>query len=95
MDRVLKITILFSYFITKQIIFLFGNFQESPDFDRYFSYIEFFYNDEEFTNRDQGIFFYYLNSLVFYLVNNFFEYLTFTDLLITIHFINELLFIVG
>lgn len=95
LDRVLKITILFSYFITKQIIFLFGNFQESPDFDRYFSYIEFFYNDEEFTNRDQGIFFYYLNSLVFYLVNNFFEYLTFTDLLITIHFINELLFIVG
>ncbi len=52
----------------KEINFLFYNTQESPDFSKYFIYVEHFFNGEK-TYKDHGLMYYYLQSInysVFY-----------------------------
>lgn len=90
------IVYLFSIFITKQLNFLFYNSTDSPDFIDYFKYFE--YNVEIITNstREQGLFYYYLQSWYFYFNNdfinseNFFVYLS-----KSIQEVNLLLYLVG
>ena len=74
-------TLVASSIFTKELTFLHYNTTSGPDFDKYFVYLEQNSYLFEITGREQGIFYYYLNSLNFYRYNevitadNFFYYL--------------------
>ena len=74
-------TLVVSTIFTKELTFLHYNTTSGPDFDKYFVYLEQNSYLFEITGREQGIFYYYLNSLNFYRYNevitadNFFYYL--------------------
>ena len=59
-----------SLIFTKEINFLHYNTTSGPDFEKYFKYLEYnsFLLDK--TGREQGIFYYYLNSWNFFRYNN-------------------------
>lgn len=58
-----------SIYIVKEFNFIFYNSTDSPDFDTYSVYFEYFFNSREFTGREQGLLYYYLNSWMYYLLN--------------------------
>ena len=74
-------TLVVSTIFTKELTFLHYNTTSGPDFDKYFVYLEQNSYLFDITGREQGIFYYYLNSLNFYRYNevitsdNFFYYL--------------------
>ena len=65
---------LFSFVLSlvfvREILFLFYDSTQSPDFDKYRDYIAYFYGLKDSTGRDQGIFYYYLHSQYLYLFNS-------------------------
>ena len=46
----------------KELNYLFYDINQSPDFDKYFVYLEHFFNNAS-TNREHGLLYYYLQSL--------------------------------
>ena len=85
-----------SIIYVKETIFIFYNSTDSPDFFRYFKFLEFNVNVVTSTSSEQGFLFYDLHSLYFYLRNynltqeDFFVYLS-----KSIQELNSLLFVVG
>ncbi len=85
-----------SIIYVKETIFIFYNSTDSPDFIRYFKFLEFNVNVVTSTSSEQGFLFYDLHSLYFYLRNfnltqeDFFVYLS-----KSIQELNSLLFVVG
>lgn len=72
--------LLFSLLIwIKELNYLFYDINQSPDFDNYFVYLEHFFNNEP-TNREHGLMYYYLQSLH---LNIFFS--NHTDYTLAIH----------
>ncbi len=61
---------LFSTVYIREILFLFYNSTESPDFDKYYDYIEYFYGSKISTGRDQGLLYYYLQAQYLSLFSN-------------------------
>tara|TARA_B100001564_G_scaffold356442_1_gene370622 strand:+ start:3428 stop:5077 length:1650 start_codon:yes stop_codon:yes gene_type:complete len=92
----LFIAYLFSIIYVKETIFIFYNSTDSPDFIRYFKFLEFNVDVVKSTSSEQGFLFYDLHSLYFYLRNfdltqeDFFVYLS-----KSIQELNSLLFMVG
>jgi len=85
-----------SLFFTKQMNFLFYYYIDSPDFDDYYIYLEYLANNISSTGREQGLFYYYLQSWYFYLFNSGFEDPTFlTYLHRSIQQVNFLLYVLG
>jgi len=85
-----------SLFFTKQMNFLFYYSIDSPDFDDYYIYLEYLANNISSTGREQGLFYYYLQSWYFYLFNSGFEDPTFlTYLHRSIQQVNFLLYVLG
>ena len=64
------LTFIFSLFFTKEINFLHYNTTSGPDFEKYFKYLEYNFFLIDKTGREQGVFYYYLNSWNFYRYNN-------------------------
>lgn len=60
---------IFSIFYMKEVIFLFYNSTDSPDFTNYFRFIEYSFNITNDTQSEQGFFFYNLHSNYFYIRN--------------------------
>lgn len=56
-----------SLFLVNNILFLFYDINQSPDFTAYSSYFDFFFYKTEIVNRDQGLFYYFLQSISLYL----------------------------
>ena len=77
----------------KELNYLFYDINQSPDFDKYFVYLEHFFNNAS-TNREHGLLYYYLHSLH---LNFFFS--NHTDYALAIHKsvgdVNFYLFAVG
>ncbi len=92
----LFVVYLLSIIYVKETIFIFYNSTDSPDFIRYFKFLEFNVNVVTSTSSEQGFLFYDLHSLYFYLRNfnltqeDFFVYLS-----KSIQELNSLLFVVG
>ena len=85
-----------SLFFTKQMNFLFYYSIDSPDFDDYYIYLEYLANNISSTGREQGLFYYYLQSWYFYLFNSGFEDPTFLAYLHrSIQQVNFLLYVLG
>ena len=92
--------LLTTYFLTiiyiKETSFIFYNSTDSPDFIRYFKFLEFNVNHVENTSSEQGFLFYDLHSLYFYFRDfnlteqNFFIYLS-----KSIQELNSVLFLIG
>ena len=72
---------LLSLFFVKEMNFLFYNTSDSPDFNRYFRYLEYNVGIIDYTDSEQGFAYYDIQSIYFYLKNydltsiNFFVYL--------------------
>lgn len=72
---------LLSLFFVKEMNFLFYNTSDSPDFSRYFRYLEYNVGIIDYTDSEQGFAYYDIQSIYFYLKNydltsiNFFVYL--------------------
>tara|TARA_B100000131_G_C18125449_1_gene614511 strand:- start:4725 stop:6344 length:1620 start_codon:yes stop_codon:yes gene_type:complete len=64
------LTFLGTLFYSKEVTFLYYNSTDSPDFQTYFNYFKYFFNEIENTNREQGLFYYFLNSWNFHLYSN-------------------------
>ena len=62
--------LLFFIYLVKELNFLFYNSLDSPDFDKYIVYFEYFFNNINNTGREQGLFYYYLNSWYHYFFAN-------------------------
>ena len=76
--------------------FLFYYSIDSPDFDDYYIYLEYLANNISSTGREQGLFYYYLQSWYFYLFNSGFEDPTFlTYLHRSIQQVNFYLYVLG
>lgn len=80
----------------KETTFIFYNSTDSPDFIRYFNFLEYNFNVVEINNSEQGFLFYDLHSLYFYFRNfrlteqNFFIFLS-----KSIQELNLILFLIG
>ena len=76
-----KFTFIFTLYYSKELNFLYYNSSDSPDFPTYFNYFKYFFLEIENTSREQGLFYYLLNSWKFYSFSdslnsvNFFIYL--------------------
>ena len=91
----LFVVYLLSIIYVKETIFIFYNSTDSPDFIRYFKFLEFNVNVVTSTSSEQGFLFYDLHSLYFYLRN---YNLTQEDFCLpskSIQELNSLLFVVG
>lgn len=77
-----KFLFIFTLFISKEFNFLYYNSSDSPDFPTYFNYFRYFFQEIENTSREQGLFYYFLNSLNFY---NFAELITEENFFIYVH----------
>ena len=72
---------IFSLFFVKEMNFLFYNTTDSPDFNRYFKYLEYNAGIIDYTDSEQGFSYYDIQSIYFYFKNynltsnNFFVYL--------------------
>ena len=87
---------IFSLFYIKEMIFLFYNSSESPDFTRYFTFLEFNYGVVNQPQSEQGFIFYDLHSYYFYLRNfNFTSETFFIYMSKSIQEMNFILFIIG
>ena len=85
-----------SVYIVKEANFLFYNSTDSPDFDTYSVYLEYLFNNRSSTGREQGLFYYYIQSWYFYLNYSSFDSLSFYTLLHkSIQELNFILFLIG
>lgn len=92
----LLIFYIFSLFYFKEMIFLFYNSSESPDFMRYFTFLEFNYGVVSQPQSEQGFIFYDLHSYYFYIRNFNFTSETFLiHVSKSIQEMNFILFIIG
>ena len=92
----LLIFYIFSLFYFKETIFLFYNSSESPDFMRYFTFLEFNYGLVSQPQSEQGFIFYDLHSYYFYIRNFNFTSETFLiHVSKSIQEMNFILFIIG
>lgn len=87
---------IFSLLFVKEMNFLFYNTTDSPDFNRYFRYLEYNVGIIDYTDSEQGFAYYDIQSLYFYLKNyeitsnNFFVFLG-----KSIQEVNFILFLIG
>ena len=87
---------IFSLLFVKEMNFLFYNTTDSPDFNRYFKYLEYNVGITDYTDSEQGFAYYDIQSLYFYLKNyeitsnNFFVFLG-----KSIQEVNFILFLIG
>jgi len=85
-----------SLLFVKEMNFLFYNTTDSPDFNRYFRYLEYNVGIIDYTDSEQGFAYYDIQSLYFYLKNyeitsnNFFVYIG-----KSIQEVNFILFLIG
>ncbi len=92
----LFISFCFSLYFVKEANFLFYNSTDSPDFDKYSVYFEYLFNNISSTGREQGLFYYYIQSWFFYMNYSNFENLSFYTLLHkSIQEVNFILFLIG
>lgn len=92
----LLIFYLFSIIYIKEIIFLFYNSTESPDFFKYFKFFEFIFGIVDDTQSEQGFFYYDFHSYYFYLRNfNFSSSNFFIFISKSIQELNTIFFLIG
>ena len=60
---------IFSLLFVKEMNFLFYNTTDSPDFNRYFRYLEYNVGIIDYTDSEQGFAYYDIQSIYFYLKN--------------------------
>lgn len=85
-----------SIIITNQLIFLFFDITNSPDFTSYSSYIDFFFMNVDSVQREQGLFYFYLISASIKFYNTFFIFSDTTFLLNkAIYTMNNLIYLYG
>ena len=53
---------LISLFVSRELIFLFYDSTDSPDFSKYTVYFDYFFGNIENTSREQGLLYYYLHA---------------------------------
>lgn len=77
-----------------EINYLFYDVSESPDFNKYSGYFDYFFQIQETTEREQGLLYYYLQSLNLKL---FYSQYLFSEIILhkSILFVNFLIYIVG
>ena len=64
---------LLSLIFVKEMNFLFYNTSDSPDFSRYFRYLEYNVGIIDYTDSEQGFSYYDIQSIYFYLKNSFWK----------------------
>lgn len=88
--------LLISIYIIKELNFVYYNSVDSPDFDTYSVYFEYLFYNLDSTGREQGLFYYFLNSWNYFIKNKTIEDLNLLTLLhASIQQVNFYLFLVG
>lgn len=64
------VILIFSFFITSNINYLFYNSLDSPDFTKYSIYFNYLFGDVDATSREQGALYYLVNSYNLFFNNN-------------------------
>lgn len=59
---------------SNQLIYLFFDITQSPDFTVYSSYFDYFFNNENSVQREQGLAYYFINSSFLKFYNTYFEF---------------------
>jgi len=65
---------LFTLHFSNQLIYLFFDITESPDFTVYSSYFDYFFNNEKYIQREQGLAYYFISSSFLKFYNSYFEF---------------------
>lgn len=60
--------------ISNQLIFLFFDITKSPDYTVYSSYFDYFFDNTDNVEREQGLTYYFFNSLIIKYYNTFFKF---------------------
>ena len=63
---------IYTFYFIRESSFLYYNSFDSPDFNEYFTYFEYFFNDSYITGREQGLSYYSLQSwFIFFFDSNY------------------------
>lgn len=68
------VVFLLTLHLSNQLIFLFFDVTKSPDFTVYSTYFDYFFNNEKFVQREQGLAYYFFNSLILKFYNTYYEF---------------------
>lgn len=100
MTKVKNITPFVLFFLSlifsNQLIFLFFDITKSPDFTVYSTYFDYFFNNESYVVREQGLAYYFFSSLFLKFYNTFYEFFELNYLLSkSIYSSNSFIYIFG
>jgi len=68
------VVFLLTLHLSNQLIFLFFDVTKGPDFTVYSTYFDYFFNNEKFVQREQGLAYYFFNSLILKFYNTYYEF---------------------
>ena len=84
------------FYCTSIILYLTFDISLSPDFDKYYQYFEYYSSNNPFTDVEQGNFYFFIVYLFSCILKLSFNYLSTNEIFnLSIHFVNNLIFIFG
>ena len=93
---VYKIFFYTSFYYSTVLLYLTIDIIQSPDFDKYYRYFQYYSGYIDKTNLEQGNLYFYLNYIISFMVSQLKESLTLNEIFnLSIHFTNSLFFLFG
>ena len=95
-DIIYRLIFYFIFYFSSIVITLTYSVINSPDFEKYYRYFEFYSGNIDKLNLEQGHFYFFLNYLFVLVFSNSMEYLTLNEIVnFSVHLGNSLIFLVG
>tara|TARA_B110000008_G_scaffold273686_1_gene308335 strand:- start:2944 stop:4608 length:1665 start_codon:yes stop_codon:yes gene_type:complete len=86
----------FSFYYSSVLFYLTLDIVQSPDFEKYYQYFEYYSGTIEKTNLEQGNLYFFLNYFLSFAISQFDSVLTLNELFnFSIHLTNSLIFLIG
>ena len=91
-----KIFFYISFYYSVILLYITIDIIQSPDFDKYYRYFQYYSGNIDKTNLEQGNLYFYLNYIISFMVSQLNESLTLNETYnLSIHFTNSLFFLFG
>ena len=91
-----KLIFYMSFYYSSILLYLTLDIIQSPDFDKYYRYFQYFSGSIEKTNLEQGNLYFFLSYLVTFILNQINETISLNEIYnLSIHFTNSMFFLFG
>ena len=93
---VFKLIFYMSFYYSSILLYLTLDIIQSPDFDKYYRYFQYYSGSIEKTNLEQGNLYFFLGYLVTFILNQIIETISLNEIYnLSIHFTNSMFFLFG